>query len=58
MSLFILFSFYDIASDVVSVGVLAVIGYWIVVRRPIVAAAAPEPVVLSTASAAAGGAAE
>jgi TRAP transporter 4TM/12TM fusion protein len=58
MSLFILFSFYDIASDVVSVGVLAVIGYWIVVRRPIVAAAAPETVVLGTASAAAGGAAE
>jgi len=41
MSLFILFSFYDIASDIVSVGVLGVIAYWVVVRRPVVAAAAP-----------------
>jgi TRAP transporter 4TM/12TM fusion protein len=41
MSLFILFSFYDIASDIISAGVIAVIGYWIVVRRPQVAAAAP-----------------
>jgi TRAP transporter 4TM/12TM fusion protein len=59
MSLFILFSFYDIASDIVSVGVLAVIAYWIVVRRPIVGAAAPETVVLGGAalpSAATGGA--
>jgi TRAP transporter 4TM/12TM fusion protein len=59
MSLFILFSFYDIASDIVSVGVLAVIAYWIVVRRPVVGAAAPETVVLGGAalpSAATGGA--
>jgi TRAP transporter 4TM/12TM fusion protein len=59
MSLFILFSFYDIASDIVSVGVLAVIAYWIVVRRPIVGAAAPEAVVLggpALPSAAGGGA--
>jgi TRAP transporter 4TM/12TM fusion protein len=33
MSLYILFSFNDIASDIVSVGVLAVITYWFVVRR-------------------------
>jgi TRAP transporter 4TM/12TM fusion protein len=61
MSLFILFSFYDVASDIVSVGILAVIGYWIVVRRPIVAAASPETVVHGATpvpSAAAGGAAE
>ncbi len=41
MSLYILFSFNDIASDIVSAGVLAVIAYWIVLRRPLVAAAAP-----------------
>jgi len=41
MSLFILFSFYDLASDIVSVGVLAVIAYWVVVRRPKVAAMSP-----------------
>jgi TRAP transporter 4TM/12TM fusion protein len=61
MSLFILFSFYDVASDIVSVGILAVIGYWIVVRRPIVAAAAPQADVRGgtpVPSAAAGGAAE
>jgi TRAP transporter 4TM/12TM fusion protein len=61
MSLYILFSFNDIASDIVSVGVLAVIAYWIVVRRPKVAAANPAPAVLKAAlapSPAAGGAAE
>jgi hypothetical protein len=42
MSLYILFSFNDIASTAVSVAVLAVIGYWFVVRRKIVAAADPE----------------
>ena len=41
MSLFILFSFYDIASDIVSIGVLGVIAYWIVVRRKIVASTDP-----------------
>jgi TRAP transporter 4TM/12TM fusion protein len=41
MALFILLSFYDIASDIVSVGILAMIGYWFVVRRPKVAAANP-----------------
>jgi TRAP transporter 4TM/12TM fusion protein len=41
MSLFVLLSFNDIASDIVSIGILAVIGYWIVVRRKIVAGAAP-----------------
>ena len=42
MALYILFSFNDIASDIVSVGVLAAIGYWFVVRRKIVSAADPE----------------
>jgi TRAP transporter 4TM/12TM fusion protein len=41
MSLFILFSFNDVASDIVSIGVISVIAYWIVVRRKIVSAAAP-----------------
>ena len=41
MALYILFSFNDIASDIVSVGVLAAIGYWFVVRRKIVEAADP-----------------
>jgi TRAP transporter 4TM/12TM fusion protein len=50
MSLYILFSFNDIASDVVSVGVLAVIGYWIVVRRKLLARVEPpEEVVLDPA---------
>lgn len=54
MSLYILFSFNDIASDVVSVGVLAVIGYWIVVRRKLLARVEPpEEVVLDPALAAA-----
>jgi TRAP-type uncharacterized transport system fused permease subunit len=42
MALYILLSFNDTASDIVSVGVLAVIGYWFMVRRKIVAAANPE----------------
>ena len=62
MSLYILFSFNDIASDIVSAGVLAVIAYWIVVRRPKVAAATPpDTATLRPAlapSPAAGGAAE
>jgi len=41
MSLFILLSFDDIASDFVSAGIIAIIGYWIVVRRKLVAATAP-----------------
>jgi TRAP-type uncharacterized transport system fused permease subunit len=44
MSLYILFSFNDVASTIVSIGVLAMIGYWFVVRRPIVAGTAPEVV--------------
>ena len=40
-SLFILFSFNDIASDIVSVGVLGMVVYWFVVRRKIVEAADP-----------------
>lgn len=35
MALFILFSFYDIASDIVSIGVLGTIGYWLAYRRTI-----------------------
>ena len=47
MSLFILFSFNDIASDIVSIGVvLGVIAYWIVVRRKIVASTDPPGVVV------------
>ena len=41
MSLFILLSFDDIVSDFISAGVIAVIGYWIVVRRKLVAETAP-----------------
>ncbi len=46
MSLFILLSFYDIASDIVSLGVIGVIGYWIVVRRKIVSGMAPPTTVV------------
>jgi TRAP transporter 4TM/12TM fusion protein len=45
MSLFVLLSFNDIASDIVSVGVLGTIGYWILVRRKLVAGAVPPSVV-------------
>jgi TRAP-type uncharacterized transport system fused permease subunit len=48
MSLYILLSFNDIASDIVSIGVLAVIGYWIVYRRKIVAEAEPKVVEIDT----------
>jgi len=41
MSLFVLLSFNDIASDAVSIGILGTIAYWLVVRRKIVAGAAP-----------------
>ena len=41
MSLFILLSFNDIASDLVSVGIFAVIAYWVLVRRKVVAGAVP-----------------
>ena len=41
MSLFVLLSFNDIASDLVSVGILAVIAYWVLVRRKTVAGAVP-----------------
>jgi len=50
MSLYILLSFNDIASDVVSVGILGFIAYWVLVRRKLVAGAAPpETVVLDPA---------
>ncbi len=41
MSLYILFSFNDIASDFVSVAVLGVIAYWIVIRRKLVSGTNP-----------------
>ena len=41
MSLFVLLSFNDIASDFVSVGVLCGIAYWVLVRRKMVAGAVP-----------------
>jgi TRAP transporter 4TM/12TM fusion protein len=44
MSLFILFSFNGVTSTVVSFGVLAMIGYWFLVRRRIVAAGKAEVV--------------
>jgi TRAP transporter 4TM/12TM fusion protein len=44
MSLYILFSYNDTAATIVSFGVLAVIAYWFVVRRKIVADAEPEVV--------------
>ena len=53
MALYILFSFNDTAATLVSFVVLAVIGYWFVYRRKVVAAAEPEVVVLDGALAAA-----
>jgi TRAP transporter 4TM/12TM fusion protein len=47
MSLYILFSFNDIASDIVSVGVIGVITYWVMVRRKLVAGAPPPPEVVA-----------
>ncbi len=41
MSLYVLLSFNDVASDIISVGILSVIAYWVIVRRKIVAAAPP-----------------
>jgi len=41
MSLFILFSFNGIASDIVSIGVLSIIPYWVVYRRKTVFGSAP-----------------
>ena len=46
MSLFVLFSFNDIASDIVSIGILSTIAYWIVVRRKIVGGTEPPEVVV------------
>jgi TRAP transporter 4TM/12TM fusion protein len=46
MSLYILLSFNDIASDFVSVAILGVIAYWIVVRRKLVAGTAPPDAVV------------
>jgi TRAP transporter 4TM/12TM fusion protein len=44
MSLYILLSFNDIASDIISVGVIAIIAYWFVYRRKIVSDTEPEVV--------------
>jgi TRAP-type uncharacterized transport system fused permease subunit len=44
-SLYILFSFNDVLSDIVSVGVLGMIGYWLVYRRKL-EAGVPEAVTL------------
>jgi TRAP transporter 4TM/12TM fusion protein len=41
MSLYILFSFNDVASTIISFGVLGIAAFWFVYRRPIVLAAAP-----------------
>jgi TRAP-type uncharacterized transport system fused permease subunit len=51
MSLYILTSFNDIASDIVSVGVLAVITFWLVYRRKIVADTEPEVVEIDSSMA-------
>jgi len=51
MSLYILLSFNDIASDIVSVGVLAVIAFWFVYRRKIVADTEPEVVEIDSSMA-------
>jgi TRAP transporter 4TM/12TM fusion protein len=48
-ALYILFSFNDIASDIVSIGVLATIGYWIVYRRKHVEASPPPQAAASPA---------
>jgi len=52
MSLFILLSFNDVLSDIVSLGVLAAIAYWVVVRRPKIGAGATAPVAVDPALAA------
>jgi TRAP-type uncharacterized transport system fused permease subunit len=49
MSLFILLSYNDIASDIVSVGVLAVIAYWLTVRRKLMTQVGPDTVTLDDA---------
>ncbi|MGH6665018.1 MAG: TRAP transporter large permease subunit, partial [Pseudolabrys sp.] len=46
VSLFVLLSPSDFASDIASVAIIAVIGYWIVVRRKIVGGAAPPEAVV------------
>jgi TRAP-type uncharacterized transport system fused permease subunit len=46
MSLFILLSFNDIASDIISAGVIAAIGYWLLVRRKLVAGTIPPSIVV------------
>jgi len=46
MSLYILLSFNDIASDIVSVGVIGFIGYWMLVRRKLVVKTNPPATVI------------
>ena len=53
MSLYVLFSFNDTASTIISFAILAVIGYWVVVRRSKLMPAEPEVVELDPALAAA-----
>jgi TRAP transporter 4TM/12TM fusion protein len=50
MSLYILTSFNDIASDIVSVGVIAIVAYWFVYRRKIVSDTAPEVVEIDSST--------
>ena len=51
MSLYILLSFNDVASTIVSVGVLAVIAFWLVYRRKIVADTEPKVVEINSSMA-------
>jgi hypothetical protein len=44
MSLYVLTSFNDIVSTIVSFGILGVIGYWMFVRRPKLVTRRPEVV--------------
>ncbi len=48
MSFYILTSFNDIASDIVSVGVIAIIGYWFVYRRKLVSDTAPKVIEINS----------
>jgi TRAP transporter 4TM/12TM fusion protein len=46
ISLYILFSFNNVAASIVSIGVIGVIGYWIVYRRKVVLGEKPPEVVI------------
>ena len=49
MSLYILFSFNDVAATAISFGVLAVIGYWVAYRRKQLMPAEPEVIEIDSA---------